>query len=406
MAQFFDNQYFNTEKYKTVKSLDINTDLGVRHPRVISDCFKTLLHRMRNIAKTNYRLDEVIENRKPRIQYCGYSTTLNDETPVNMCSSKSGSIFFNGLANCGSYWRCPVCAVKISENKKELISRIITQHQEKNKRIGFITLTIRHTKYDTLKKSLDKILDNYKRFYNTRFFKKYSKSNGFIGQIKTLEITYSYDNGWHPHLHILFFYGEDSQLNEKKIELFQKQILTRWAKFRDNNALVSGQNQQILTNDISDYVAKYDISMEMTKGQIKGSKGLTPFTALAKLSLNQFETIEEKRRLYGIYSNYVDQTFGRHFVNISRELKKHFPELQKDIEKTEQEIVDEMEIDKILMKISVDIWRKIAKNDLQPLIINKYKENGIESVLNLLIFFKDFQNLEVEIDKNEIYSLI
>lgn len=403
MAQFFDNQYFNTKRYKIGTSLDINTDLVV-HSKELSKLFKTMLHRMRNIAKTNSRIIEVKENRKPRIAYCGYSVTANDGTPVNVCSNSNGGIFFNGLATCGSYWRCPVCAVKISEAKKELIADIITTHQESNQRVGFVTLTIRHTKTDTLKKSVEKLTDNYRRFQQTRFYRKF-KTN-IYGQIKTLEITFNEENGWHSHLHILYFYNNDLKNTQKKLELFQKQIISRWAKFRNNYGSVFAQNQQILTSDISDYIAKYDIAMEMTKGQIKGSKGLTPFTALAKLALNNYENYEEKRKLYGIYSIYVEYTHGKHFVNISNSLLKLYPQFKTEALKSDEQLSQETEIDKILFKISVDIWKLIAKNDLQPLILNKYHENGLDSVFNLLSYFKDFKDLQIEIDNTEIPILI
>lgn len=378
--------------------LDINTDFVV-HTTEIAGVYKTLLHRMRNIAKTNYRGIEVKEKRKPRIQFCGYSVTSNDNTPVNLCKGTNGAVFFNGIANCGSYWRCPVCAVKISEHKKELLSGLISLHQNSGLKIGFITLTVRHTRILRLGNTLAKILDNYRRFQNTRFFKQ---SKGILaGQVKTLEITWSADNGWHPHLHLLYFYND----TVTDIDKFQKSILKNWVNFRDNNATLTAQNQKVLTTDISDYVAKYDITMEMTKGQIKSAKGLTPFTALAKLAVNDFDGLEQKRLLYGIYAEYVEQTHGRHFVNISNSLREMYADFINETDKSDDEIVNETDIEKILLKISVAVWLKICKNDLQPLVINKYKDSGVDGVVSLLSYFRDFAGLSVEIDNNDYINL-
>lgn len=356
-----------------------------------------MLHQMRRIAKTNYTIKETKEQRKPRIQYCGYSLNGNTNNPVQMCSNDKGGLFFNGIANCGGYWRCPVCAIKISENKKELLSGLITKHQEKNLSIGFLTLTVRHNRLDTLKKSLDKLLKNYRKFQTGRFFAK--TDNGLLGQIKTLEITFSKQNGWHPHLHLLFFYTHS---DTQKIEKFQKNFISRWFKYADNNGTLSAQNQKIVTNDISDYLAKYDITSEMTKGQIKSSKGLTPFTALSKIALGDYENHEEKRLLYGLYSAYVEQTQGRHFVNISNSIRKEYKEYLDEMDKTDDEIVNEVTIDEILLKISIPIWKLISKNDLQPLVLNKWKENGLDGVFNLLKYFRDFNGLDVELDKEDI----
>jgi hypothetical protein len=362
-----------------------------------------MLHRMRNVAKTNYTIKETKEKRRPRIQYCGYVPTTSSTTPVQMCKNHHGNLFFSGLANCGSYWRCPVCALKISENKKDLLSTLITAHQKRGFSIGFLTLTVRHSKFDTLKKSLDKLLNNYRSFQNVRSFSRGKSEIGLIGQVKTLEITFSKDNGWHPHLHLLYFY------NTSKVETavqFQKDLISRWFKYKDNNGTLSAQNQKMITNDISDYLAKYDITSEMTKGQIKGTKGLTPFTALAKIVLNDYQDYEEKRLLYGVYSTYVEQTQGRHFVNISNSLTKLYAIEIEQYNKTDEEIVNETTIDEILLKISLSIWKKIAINDLQPLVLNKFKEHGLDGVYNLLTYFKDFKDLEIEIDKNQIPILI
>lgn len=407
IAQKFDNQYFNSKRYKTVEPLDNITDLVVhndlKHSVDLQQIYKTLLHRMRNVAKTNYTIQETKEQRRPRIQYCGYVTTANDNTPVQMCKNPNGNFFFNGVANCGSFWRCPVCALKISENKKELLTTLIGEHQNKGLSIGFLTLTVRHTKFDTLKKSLDKLLKNYRTFQTTRFFKTEKIKVGMIGQVKTLEITFSKENGWHPHLHLLFFYDNSKGATARE---FQQNFISRWFKFKDNNGLLKAQNQKILTTDISDYIAKYDITSEMTKGNIKGSKGLTPFTALGKIALNDYENEFEKRLLYGVYASFVEETQGRHYVNISNSLRELYKDLLLELDKTDEEIVNETTIEEILLKISIPIWKKIALNDLQPLVLNKYKENGLDGVYKLLVFFRDFKDLEIEIDKHNIPVLI
>lgn len=343
-------------------------------------------------------LKEAKENRKPRIRFCGYSLTGNDNTPVNLCASKDRNIFFNGIANCGGYWRCPVCAFKIAEEKKRFLMDLILAHQQKGGSIGFLTLTVRHNRLQPLRKPLNTLLENYRAFQRTSVFQRERKSMGFLGQVKTLELTYSQSNGWHPHLHILYFYDNE---NVKDIEKWQKQVLKEWAKYKDNKGLVKAQNQQVLKPDhklLAEYLAKYDIVKEMTKGQLKSSKGLTPFTALAKLSCEDYDSHEQKRLLYGVYSEYVEQTQGKHYVNISNSLRKLYPEIFEN-EKTDEEIVNEVEIDEILLQISVDVWRKIAKNDLQPLVLNAYRQNQLDGVVNLLTYFKDFEGLEVEILK-------
>ena len=401
IGQIFDNQYFNSKKHPKALALDINTDL-IRHSLQLPNIYKTLLHNMRRIAKANYTVKETKEKRRPRIQFCGYSINGNSSNPVQMCSNDKGGLFFNGIANCGGYWRCPVCALKISENKKELLSGLITEHQSRDLTIGFLTLTVRHNKLHRLKKTLDKLSKNYTSFQNQRFFSRNKKQIGLLGQVKTLEITWSNTNGWHPHLHLLFFYTHN---DVEKIEKFQKDFISRWFKYSDNNGTLNAQNQKIVTNDISDYLAKYDITSEMTKGQIKSSKGLTPFTALSKIALGDYQDMQEKRLLFGLYSEYVEQTQGKHFVIISNAIRAEYKDFLTEFDKTDEQIVNEVTIDEVLLKISIEVWKKISKHDLQPLVLNKWKENGLDGVYNLLSYFDCFKGLEIEYIK-EVPTLI
>ena len=82
-------------------------------------------------------------------------------------------------------------------------------------------------------------------------------------------------------------------------------------------------------------------------------------------------------------------------LSIRKEYKDYFLN-----EKTDDEIVNETDIDQILFKISVNTWKLICKNDLQPLILNKYDTDKLNGVFDLLTKFKDFESLEVEIEKD------
>jgi hypothetical protein len=378
---------------------------SLKHSEDKKAIYRTLNHEMRQIAKTNKTLKEVKENRKPRIAFCGFVKGANDNNPINLAVTAHGA-HFSGLTNCGSYWRCPVCAQKISEQKKNLLSDMITAHQEKGYSVGFMTLTVRHSKFDVLKKTLDKLQNNYRTFQALRSVKADRKNADYLGQVKTLEITYSDSNGWHPHLHLLYFYKTN---DADKIRLQMKKMISQWVKYKDNNGLVKAQNWQIIEpnpNGIAEYLAKYDISAEMTKGNIKGSKGLTPFTALAKIALQDYEDIQEKRRLYGIYSNYVEETQGRHYVNIGRSLYEEYPEFRNEIEKTDEEIVNEQVENEVVLKISVKMWGKICCMSLQAILINKYLEHGLEGIYNVLKYYKSTNDFEIEFDKNEIPIII
>ncbi|MGL2966080.1 protein rep [Flavobacterium sp. XGLA_31] len=433
MAKIFDNQHFNTLKYKQAQRLDNDTysvcgkriivqqkqgskiDKTLKHSKGLSEVYRTLYFKMRNVAKGNYTLQETREKRKPRIQFCGYSVHSNDNSPITLKKTVDNSFYFEGVASCGSFWRCPVCAVKIAEQRKKVIETLVQSHFNSGAKLGFITLTVRHKRTQRLTENLDKILGNYRAFQNTKFFQNMRANSGYIGQVKTLEVTFTKQGGWHPHLHLLYFYDKNSDV--KEIEAMQKRLLSKWAKYQTkqygkNNALVKSQNQQIVDTQkkIAGYMVKYDIASEMTSFTSKTSKsydGLTPFTALGKLAVNDYKDVNEKHLLKGIYSEFVETMQGKHYISVSNSLKLMYSNELKDLQKTDEEIVNEQQKDSTPeLRISLNVWRKVSKNDLQPLIINKFAQFGLDGVYNLLTYFKDFQNIDIIYDKYDVPIIV
>ena len=106
---------------------------------------------------------------------------------------------------------------------------------------------------------------------------------GYIGQIRGYETTHGRkgtNNGWHPHFHFLQFVmvkGDAAQLMDWKTRLY-----LRWDAYCQKAGLGSPSFQHGI--DLRDgsfannYVAKWGLEDEMTKGHIKKGKagGETP----------------------------------------------------------------------------------------------------------------------------------
>lgn len=222
--------------------------------------------------------------------------------------------YYTGLQTCGSVWTCPVCAARIQEQRREEIAKAINYKYEHGKQAVMITFTFPHYKQDNLKDLLKKQAKALKYFKSGAGFVKFKSSVGFAGLIRSLEITYSTANGWHPHTHELFFV--DKGVDKKEFESF---VLMRWLDSCKKAGLVTEeQEDDFLAHSIriifecraSDYLAKYDssknwgIDREIAKASSKHGKksGYHPFRLADEGMIEQFieytDAIKGKAQLF------------------------------------------------------------------------------------------------------------
>jgi hypothetical protein len=102
-----------------------------------------------------------------------------------------------------------------------------------------------------------------------------------------LEVTHG-RNGWHPHLHAVFFLSSDDAAAEFGVFLFE-----RWARivqrmgFGDCNANIWRFEKAANYDAVTDYVVKGNFDMELTRGHMKLAKGggRSPWQLLADARL-------------------------------------------------------------------------------------------------------------------------
>lgn len=388
---FLENE-FQSMKKAFEKPLDSNRKFVVRLDEKYVSFSRILLYRMRAISKniwTNPETHKYIhESKLPNHCYCGNSMHFNSET-VDLVKTKQKTLAFKNVARCGLVWRCPICSFKIVAERQSQLMDYVKAHYANDCKIGFVTLTIRHKLKDKLKDTLHKLNDNYRRIQQTRDFRKFK--NHLIGQVKALELTYSNSNGWHPHLHILYFYKKET--TNDIINRYQSRLINQWVKFRDNNSLKRSQDFKIAyDNDIVEYMSKWHVVKEVTAQNIKKSKGLTPFSMLRKLALDDYENLKQKRHLINLYRDYTEALKGKARLFISSSIKKQYQQVN---DKTDEQIITDVDVDELLLKINFIIWHQITKKRLEPYLINAYKESGLKGFYSLLERCKiDFDIIE------------
>lgn len=148
------------------------------------------------------------------------------------------------VKTCGSVWACPVCCGKIMHTRVKEIREAVKHFKEAPK--WMVTLTARHDRDTDLKEFATKFRNARRRLSRNRHFEKWRRESG--GYITAAEITWSPRNGWHWHVHELWF---DTPSKPNWAKLWQTQL----EKEGLSCTIKNGYNVQE-SWDASEYIAK------------------------------------------------------------------------------------------------------------------------------------------------------
>jgi len=325
-----------------------------------------------------------------RVNNCLRASTGAD-IPIHK-SYEHGATFFSNLQTCGSIWHCPACAQKISERRRKEVKQAIDSHILDGSYISFCTRTTPHTSIDELYGNLMQWRSAEVKFKGTRAYKKIMIDFGIMGTIKIYEITTT-NNGWHLHVHELYFHNKTDFITESADwrsghEGLADRLLSEWQTAAVNAGFKRPSDEHGLQVQNGDFAAAYiakwgkdpeslwGVDNELSKSHIKKSfKGLSPFDLL-----RQFRDTGEE--FYGVlFQEYAEVMKGQRQMIWSRGLKDYF-----DInDLLDEELAGEIEETAyILGKVSLKQWRLVLRYDYRALLLVLAKTGGWEAVETFL----------------------
>lgn len=333
------------------------------------------------IISERFSLQNVMAKVMPehRVSKC-FRVVQDKQKPLTVYKSNNfNSISVSNLQTCGSVWDCPVCAAKITERRCKEVHHAFGIHKLNCGFLSFTTRTVPHTKDDSLIDMRNKFRKADSLMKGHSSYKSLAKKLGVIGSIKVYEVTVGEFNGWHLHVHEIFFHSKDAPFDGDAVstnpdyaaflETFRAGLYARWKV----DAVKAGFNEpseehglQVQNGDFAaDYIAKWgiesssswDASSELTKAHIKKSKkGFSPFDLFRSLR----DTGDE--RLIPIIREYSESMFGQRQLVWSRGLKALFD--VKDL--SDDELVEAVEDDSERIGVlSPTQFKFIVKNDLR-----------------------------------------
>lgn len=296
---------------------------------------------------------------------------------------------WSNVQRCGSVWTCPVCAKQISEKRRVELQKAMSIWKYKyHGSVYLLTLTFSHNAKQSLKSLILGLRKAMKRFYETTRVQQIFKALTVKHKIKGLENTYG-SNGWHPHHHILLFVEYSSDFFS-----YRDELASLWIKACVKSGLDAPSMEYGL--DIRDgkyasnYVSKWGLEHEMTKGHIKRAKkgGYSPFDLL---HFSLFDGEMNGRTAESLWQEFGVAMKGARQLEWSR----GFKELLSIEEKSDEELAVETEKNSITLdEVSCFIFSLLCKYQLRHIYLKCWEhdystgENTANQLIDKLLLYE------------------
>ena len=307
--------------------------------------------------------------KKFRVQFC-LKRKIDKNSLVNVCFNESTSkAHFGNVIRCGSVWVCPVCAKKITEQRrselkiinekwkkgvflytpevlpKSFVGAPVHTQREVKGYTYLLTLTSPHYAYQSLSVLREKMKEAKELFFGgKKNLSLFQNKLGKVFHVTNLEVTYG-QNGWHPHNHILIF--SDKYLTISSFNQIKTLLADHWSKclLKVGVRKLKGDEKYIAC-DLQDgtyaeqYVSKWGIESEMTKGHLKQGRetSLTPFDLLR---LCEDDNLIFNKKPSDLFREYANAFKGARQLFFSRGLKRAFAIQDKDDTEIMNETLDQ-----------------------------------------------------------------
>lgn len=298
-------------------------------------------------------------------------------------SASVGKAHFGGLMICGSVWTCPPCAAKVSERRKQEIKRATDLHMECGGAMYMITHTFAHQRNDDLEQLLPKLSKARQHMRAQRAYKDLRRDLGFVGDIRTLEVTYGDANGFHPHEHDLWLVAD--KLTRVQLRHMKAVLFTLWERACRVAGLGAPNRKRgvnvIEAESAAEYMAKFGheprwgVASELTKQHVKSGRAasMTPFDLLRAAH-------DGEGRFGPLFVKFARAFFGKRQVVWSRGLKQLF-----GLEELSDEEVAAIEAEDatVVIRITPAEWRAVLKRpfDERSALLDMAEGAGGESAI-------------------------
>lgn len=251
---------------------------------------------------------------------------------VMVDSDKNKNSVMNNISHCNSVYQCLTCATKILSRRQLELEAIGRRHIENGGSALLVSLTCKHSKKDSFedllgstgsKKGILFAYANLSKKYKARF-KKLLDLYSVDFSVRVFESTWGSTNGFHAHIHSLFYLKRT--LTEQEILDFKTGFYKLWKSSLKDVGYTCNFENGIDVQDGSDagkYIAKWSGANELSSPHVKKAKnGNYTMFQLSKLLLDKDQTELPMDQVKAVLAKYYKGCYGKLFMTWSGNRKQ------------------------------------------------------------------------------------
>ena len=318
------------------------------------------------------------------LQRCG-QMALGGAVAVTQKGDGSGG--FSGLFRCGSVWSCPECAPVVRAERAANMETWAAAWMGAGHGVAMATLTTRHWKHSRLGPQLEGTAEAWRALLqgswwagrttkDGTYVPGFRDRHGIVGIARALEMTHSWSNSWHSHIHALLWFEtppDDDTARQVEAELY-----ARWAVIVARKGLGKPTRKHGVKVDVAHRgaegaadLARYLVKLqdkddekaparglgnELLRGdnKIGRKKGRTPFEILRRAVAGDEAELE-------LWVEYEKATKGRRMLTWSGDIRDRLDELVDVRELEDQDVVladDARNTTAVLVQVRPEPWRE------------------------------------------------
>lgn len=318
-----------------------------------------------------YRLQEIASGvlGDRRLAGCCRSVISLQQQVDILRNAESGKCRYNGLMLCGSVWVCPVCAARITlQRKQELLTADLSGYHT-----GLLTFTISHGQHDTLTSLLADLSSMRNKLKSGKAWKQFRDNNAFTGAITTTEVTYG-GNGWHVHYHLLMIFSALPNFEQLETHFYD-----RWASLAGKHGRYTSEAHGVDFRECEklDYLTKWSTHSELVYGDRKDARqdNISIWEMLRRIGEGDRQHEKHFREYARCFKGKKQLVWGRGLKQL--------------LSVGETDLADEAVIE-LLMSLSREDWQLILKHGKRAKILELAEEAGVSGVSAYFAYLSSF----------------
>lgn len=308
--------------------------------------------------------------------------------------------YYTGLMKCGMQWVCPLCSARLSEKRRDVLTKALDNSRDRYIPI-MVTYTAQHDAGMRLSTLLNGMLEAYRKMRQSRTWKLYKEEYMIVGEVRALEITHG-SAGWHPHFHTLMFLdiallkivGENGRYNlaASVYDPLRAHLTPEWIAALEKCGLTAldgpGLHVRGDWDQLDDYLTKsgsampkqaekWTVATELTKSNRKKSRGDNLNVWDFLLMIYAGET-----RYVRLFKEYFQATKGKSQMQWTPGM---LAKLEVESQSDDQLLDDQPDqADHILMRLSADHWRAILDSGAEGRLLDESAGGNWERIAAFL----------------------